>query len=107
MLLVDCPCFTAVEKGGEDCSLVYLDLGLGCDASPIPDLFVESAKSGTRFSESGFQLIVYDDGSREGTAEVGELVQHVHDFSLLSADRQAKFVSGLYELVNPMLHVGF
>ena len=50
MPLVDYSCFAAVEKGGEDCSLVYLDLGFGCDASPIPDLFVESAKSGTRFS---------------------------------------------------------
>ena len=77
MPLVDYPCFTAVEKGGE----VYFDLGFGCDASPIPDLFVESVKSSTRFCESGIQLIVYDDRSREGTAEVGELVHHIHVIS--------------------------
>ena len=29
------------------------------------------------------------------------------NFSLLSADRQAEVVAGLYELVNAMLHVGF
>ena len=56
MPLVDYPCFAAVEKGEEDCSLVYLDLGFGCDASPITDLFVESAKS-----EPGVQFIVHDD----------------------------------------------
>ena len=119
MPLVGYPFFTAVEKGGEKCSLVYLDLGFGCDVS---------AKSGTHFSKSRVQLIVHDDGSREGTAKIGELVHHVqslsvdgdgglyvwvtqcwlvHDFSLLSADHQAKVVAGLYELVHAMLHVGF
>ena len=66
MPLIDYPCFAAVEKGGEDCSLAHLDLGCGCDASPIP----ESAKSSTHFSESGTQLIVHDDESPEGTAKV-------------------------------------
>ena len=31
----------------------------------------------------------------------------MHDFSLLSADRQAEVVVCLHELVNAMLHVGF
>ena len=53
MPLVECPCLAAVEKGNEDCSSIYLDLGFGCDASPIPDLFVQSAKNCTRFSEAG------------------------------------------------------
>ena len=114
MPLVDCPCFAALEKGGEDCISVYLGLDFGCDASPISDLFVESAKSSTCFSKSGVELIVHDDGSRDGTAEVGELVHHiqclsidgdgglyvwvcqcwlVHDFSLLSADHPAQVVA--------------
>lgn len=63
MPLIDCPCLTAVEKGGEDCRSAYLDLSFGCHFSPIADVFVESAKSGTRFSESGVRLVIHDDGS--------------------------------------------
>ena len=95
MPLVDYPCFAAVEKSGEDCSLVYLDLSFGCDASRLPDLFVESAKKGTRFSKSGVQLIVHDDGSREGT-KVGELFRHVQS---LYVDGDG----GLYVWVTPVL----
>ena len=54
MPLVDYPCFAAVEKGGEECSSVYLDLGFGCDASPIPDLFVESIKTALALASLAF-----------------------------------------------------
>ena len=54
MTLVDYPCFAAVQKGGENCSLVYLDLGLGCDASPIPDLFVSLPKAALALASLAF-----------------------------------------------------
>ena len=48
MTLVDGPVFAAVQQCGEDYNPVHFDLGLLCDAVPIPDILLESAKGGSR-----------------------------------------------------------
>ena len=128
MLLISCPRFTAIKEGGKNDSSVYLYFGGLRDASPIPHIPVESPKGCTCFCESGVLLVIYDDRLREVAAEVGELFlpasviipwwwrwaqcmvfQALASASLLSfwADVWAKIVSGHWELVNTVLHVGF
>ena len=82
MLLVSCPCFTAIKKGGKNDSSVYLNFGCLRDASPITHIPVESAKACIHFCESGVHLIIYDDRFREGAAEVGELFYYLQLLSL-------------------------
>ena len=72
--LVDHPWFTTTEEGGENYGPVNLDLCLYGDASSVPHIIVESAKSTTCFSKSDIHFIINDNVSWECAAKVGEHV---------------------------------
>ena len=82
MVLMSCPCFTAIKESSKNDSLVYFDFGCLRDAYLIPHTLVESAKSCTRFYKSGAHLVIHVDRLREGAAEVGELFYHLQLLSL-------------------------
>ena len=47
MALIDCLCFTAVEKSSKYYGPAHFDFRISFAASSVPDIFVQSAEDGT------------------------------------------------------------
>ena len=63
--LVNGPGLAAVEQRGKHHGSVDFDFGIRGDASSVPHVLVESAKSGARLCESGVHLVINDDVPRQ------------------------------------------